>query len=109
MIEGGPHCFLPDGGPGTRIDEPTEKFKFWLYDYSGVKCHAPWFASMEERPATVLRAFAHQFDQGGTEALETESLWDVPEIQSAGGITALKLLGKPVEIVHEAKYRLFGA
>lgn len=83
--------------------------KRWDRGNAYLKGHASWFASMEERPATVLRAFAHQFGQGGTEALETESLWDVPEIQNAGGIMALKLLGKPVDIVHEAKYRLFGA
>ncbi|CAM5294014.1 hypothetical protein RLIN73S_02147 [Rhodanobacter lindaniclasticus] len=23
-------------GRGTRIDEPTQKYKFWLYDYTGV-------------------------------------------------------------------------
>jgi len=45
---------------------------------------------------------------GGTEALETPALWDVPEIIRAGGLAALKKWGKPSEVILQAKGRLFG-
>jgi type I restriction enzyme R subunit len=45
---------------------------------------------------------------GGTEALESDSLWQVPEISRAGGLAALKKLGKPAAVILEAKERLFG-
>jgi type I restriction enzyme, R subunit len=49
-----------------------------------------WFASMDPKTATVLRCFGNQFSVGGTEALETTALWDVPEIRMAGGMNALR-------------------
>jgi type I restriction enzyme R subunit len=67
-----------------------------------------WFDSIDPKTAAVLRAFGHQFTLGGTESLETQALWEVPEIKAAGGIKALMTLGKPLEIMKEAKGRLFG-
>lgn len=69
---------------------------------------APWFASVTQQAATVLRGIGHQFGSGGTDALESELLWEVPEIKRAGGLGALKELGKPAEVVRDAKTRLFG-
>ncbi|WP_449422639.1 hypothetical protein [Rhodanobacter lindaniclasticus] len=43
---------------------------------------------------SCLRGLGAQFAQGGTEALESESLFDVPEIAQAGGIKALRVLAK---------------
>lgn len=68
---------------------------------------APWFASVDSRAATVLRGIGHQFGAGGTEALESELLWDVPEIKQAGGLMALRVFGKPADVMREAKSRLF--
>ncbi len=68
----------------------------------------PWFAGVDDRAATVLRAFGHQFGAGGTEALESELLWEVPEIRRASGLAALRALGRPADVVREAKTRLFG-
>lgn len=73
-----------------------------------VSTNAAWFAGMAGKPAIVLKGLGAQFAQGGTEALESESLFDVPEIAQAGGIKALRVLGKPVEVMKEAKMRLFG-
>jgi transketolase len=73
-----------------------------------VDVNSSWFGSMEPRAATVLKGFGHQFAQGGTDALETAALWDVPEIREAGGLAALQKLGRPVDVVREAKGRLFG-
>nr|VFJ92352.1 MAG: type I restriction enzyme, R subunit [Candidatus Kentron sp. H]VFJ93320.1 MAG: type I restriction enzyme, R subunit [Candidatus Kentron sp. H]VFK00111.1 MAG: type I restriction enzyme, R subunit [Candidatus Kentron sp. H] len=67
-----------------------------------------WFERMDDKAAIVLKSFGHQFAQGGTETLESGSLWDVPEIKRAGGMDALRVLGKPVEVMREAKVRLFG-
>lgn len=69
----------------------------------------PWFAGMPVKPAAVLRGIGRQFGVGGTEALESPRLWDVPEIRDAGGFEALRLLGTPKEVMVEAKRRLFEA
>ena len=68
---------------------------------------APWFASVDSRAVIVLRGIGHQFGASGTDALESELLWDVPEIKQAGGLTALRVLGKPADVMREAKSRLF--
>jgi type I restriction enzyme R subunit len=70
--------------------------------------NAPWFASLDDKAAIVLRSLGQQFGAGGTEALESEQLWEVPEIRRAGGLVALKAFGRPVDVVREAKTRLFG-
>lgn len=68
-----------------------------------------WFGSMDLIAATVLRGLGNQFELGGTEALETPALWDVPEIKSVGGLDALRTLGSPAAVMMEAKGRLFAA
>ncbi len=67
-----------------------------------------WFDAMDEKASIVLQGLGHQFAQGGTDALETTALWQVPEIEGAGGIRALRSLGSPVDVMLEAKGRLFG-
>jgi type I restriction enzyme R subunit len=73
-----------------------------------LSAQAPWFASVDADAATVLRGIGHQFGADGTDALESEMLWDVPEIKRAGGLAALRRLGKPADVMREAKVRLFG-
>lgn len=73
-----------------------------------VDANAAWFAGMDDKPAIVLRALGEQFGKGGTEALESDSLFEVPQIAQAGGIRALHALGKPADVMREAKVRLFG-
>ena len=68
----------------------------------------PWFSGMDAKAASVLKGLGHQFAQGGTDALESASLWDVPEIRDAGGLNALRGLGAPAWVMQEAKARLFG-
>jgi len=107
-----------------EIDRMTD---FDLYDFFGhhgyharalkraersgqyIDLNKVWFDGMDPKAATVLKGFGRQFAQGGTDALETPALWGVPEIRMAGGLTALRRLGKPSDVVHEAKGRLFGA
>lgn len=108
------------------IREIDQMGEFDLYDFFGhhgyharalrrrdrgaqyVSTQAGWFSGMDAKPATVLRGLGNQFALGGTEALETPSLWDVPEIKLAGGLAALRMIGNPVQVMHEAKGRLFG-
>ena len=73
-----------------------------------IRRHQVWFDAMDEQAAIVLRGFGHQFALGGTEALETSALWDVPDIRRAGGLDALRRVGPPAQVMREAKGRLFG-
>jgi type I restriction enzyme R subunit len=106
-----------------EIDQMTD---FDLYDFFGhhgyharalkriergnlyISGNGGWFGGMDPKAATVLKGLGHQFAQGGTEALETPALWEVPEIKLAGGLAALKKIGQPVAVMYEAKGRLFG-
>lgn len=107
-----------------EIDQMTD---FDLYDFFGhhgyharalrrsergdlfISCHRPWFDGMDAKAAIVLKGLGHQFASGGTDALETPALWEVPEIKLAGGLDALRVLGKPTDVMRDAKGRLFGA
>ncbi|MBS0170645.1 MAG: DEAD/DEAH box helicase family protein [Nitrospira sp.] len=106
-----------------EIDQMTD---FDLYDFFGhhgyharalkrpdrgelfVSHNQSWFDAMAPKAATVLKGLGYQFAQGGTDALETPALWEVPEIKLAGGLDALRPLGKPTDVMREAKRRLFG-
>jgi len=50
-----------------------------------LKQNQTWFDTMPADAVIVLKGFGHQFGLGGTDALETSALWDVPEISLAGG------------------------
>lgn len=107
-----------------EIDQMTDYDIYDLFAHHGYRARAlkrperktvylednqPWFESMDAKAATVLRGLGHQFEVGGTEALETSALWDVPDIKVAGGFDALKTLGEPVAVMKDAKTRLFAA
>lgn len=68
-----------------------------------------WFEGLDANAATVLRGLGHQFEIGGTEALETPALWEVPEIKVAGGLDALRTIDTPAVVMKDAKERLFAA
>ena len=117
---------LGDNFSPETIREIDQMSDFDLYDFFGhhgyharafkrpergahyVGANVGWFAAMDEKSAIVLRGFGTQFALGGTEALETPALWDVPEIRLAGGLDALRVLGKPADVMQDAKMRLFG-
>lgn len=67
-----------------------------------------WFDDMDSKAVIVLKGLGRQFAQGGTDAVESSSLWEVPEIKMAGGLNALRIVGAPVQVMYEAKARLFG-
>lgn len=73
-----------------------------------LNANAAWFMGMDAKTAIVLKGLGHQFAQGGTDAVESNSLWAVPEIAQAGGLDALRVLGAPTQVMQDAKMRLFG-
>ncbi|PJE53686.1 DEAD/DEAH box helicase family protein [Marinomonas sp. BSi20584] len=117
---------LGDNFSPEVIREIDEMNDFDLYDFFGhhgyhtraltrpergehfINNNQNWFESMNDKTAIVLKGLGHQFAQGGTDALETPSLWEVPEIKLAGGLNTLRGLGAPVQVMREAKTRLFG-
>lgn len=70
--------------------------------------HEDWLDAMPEPARRVVLGVAHQFERDGTEGLENRELWNVPEIVKAGGLKALRPLGKAADVLRDAKSRLFG-
>lgn len=117
---------LGDNFSPEVIREMDQMTDFDLYDFFGhhgyharalrrpergdlfISTQKPWLDSMDARAAIVIKGLGHQFAAGGTDALETPALWEVPEIQLAGGLSALRVLGKPADVVRDAKGKLFG-
>lgn len=117
---------LDDNFSPDVIREIDQMAEFDLYDFFGhhgyraralrrpergglyVSGNQPWFDGMDPKAAIVLKGLGTQFAKGGTDALETLALWEVPEIKLAGGLDALSIVGDPAHILHEAKQRLFG-
>ena len=117
---------LGDNFSPEAIREIDQMNDFDLYDFFGhhgyharalkrpergelfISHNDDWFSGMDDKAAIVLKGLGHQFAQGGTDALESQNLWEVPEIKLAGGLNALRGLGAPAQVMHEAKARLFG-
>ncbi len=117
---------LDDNFSPDVIREIHQMAEFDLYDFFGhhgyraralrrpergeiyMSGNQPWFDGMDAKAAIVLKGLGTQFANGGTEALETRALWEVPEIKLAGGLDALRTVGKPMQVINEAKGRLFG-
>lgn len=68
-----------------------------------------WLNAMPSTTRGVILGIAGQFERSGTEALENTSIWHVPAIQNAGGLAALRALGKPTTALRDTKTRLFSA
>ncbi len=71
--------------------------------------HGDWLKQMPQRTAATVRALAAQFVKAGTDGLENPQVFQTPEVVQAGGLAALKAVGKPVEILRETKARMFAA
>jgi type I restriction enzyme R subunit len=70
---------------------------------------AEWLKDMPVKTAETLRALALQFGRAGTEVLENLHIFETPEVKRAGGLDALRALGRPADILRETKVRLFAA
>jgi hypothetical protein len=56
---------------------------------------------------TMAQAMAGQFGASGIEGLENRRLFETPAVESAGGVQALQMAGKPAEVMQETRRRLF--
>lgn len=68
-----------------------------------------WLDGFPKQGAATIRAIASQFGRGGTEGIENPNIFQTPEVKAAGGLAALKGIGKPVDLLHETKVRMFAA
>lgn len=66
-----------------------------------------WLLQLPPPAAKVIRAIARQFERAGTDALETQELWNAGEVRAARGLTALKLGGDPGALLRRTKECLF--
>lgn len=64
---------------------------------------------MPGQSAGAVKALAAQFAKAGTEGLENPQVFQTPEVVRAGGLAALKLLGRPADVLRETKVRMFAA
>jgi len=71
--------------------------------------HADWLATMPDQAAATVKAIAAQFARAGTDGLENREVFQTPEVIRAGGLKALKLVGKPADVLRETKERMFAA
>lgn len=71
--------------------------------------HTTWLNNIDPAAAATIRALASQFAIGGTKELESQYIWQVPQVRQAGGVQSLKSLGKPVEVLRDTKARMFAA
>src|SRR4030042_4994666 len=85
--------------PRTRV-ERVEAFS-----YKNEK----WLSGLPEAASATLKAMAAQFARAGTDGLENPHIFQTPEVVRAGGLSALKFLGKPAEVLRETKKRMFVA
>ncbi len=70
---------------------------------------ASWLDTMPPASANVVVQLVHLFGMEGIDSLESTNLWQVPSVAKAGGLPALKLMGKPIDILTETKSRLLAA
>jgi len=85
--------------PRTRL-ERAEAFTYK---------NASWLASLPAATTATLRALASQFARAGTDALENPRIFQTPDVARVGGLAALKALGKPSEILHTTKEKMFSS
>ena len=69
-----------------------------------------WLQALPDAAESVLKAIAGQFERGGIEELETESVFDEQTVVGAGGFDALlQAKEQPQELIQETKIRILAA
>jgi type I restriction enzyme R subunit len=71
--------------------------------------HADWLNALPAHAAATLRALTDQFARAGTDGLENLLVFQMSEVVAAGGLNALRALGKPADVLRETKERMFAA
>ncbi|NOX56629.1 MAG: DEAD/DEAH box helicase family protein, partial [Planctomycetes bacterium] len=94
---------LAELGWGMNPRTRTERVLAFSYK------HEDWLNALPAGARATIRAIAGQFERGGTEELENPQIFQTPEVRAAGGLDALRQAGKPSELLHETKLRMFAA
>ncbi len=68
-----------------------------------------WIIHLPPPATKVLRAIVRQFERAGTDSLETNELWQTPDIRSLNGLKALREGGDPAELMRKLKETIFAA
>jgi len=71
--------------------------------------HDDWLRGLPADAAATVKALASQFARAGIDGLENREVFQTPEVVAAGGLAALKVVGKPADVLHETKERMFQA
>lgn len=120
---------LPDGGRSASLVQNLEEMTDYdLYDVlaelgyglaSKTRVeraaafeykHATWLATLPAPTRETLVALTGQFEQAGTEGLENPHIFELSAVKRAGGLAALKALGRPAgAVLLETKERLFAS
>lgn len=119
---------LPDGGRSAYVVRDLDEMnEFDLYDVladlgyglapktrverSGAFAYKneAWLGGLPDDAAKVIRALAGQFAKAGIEGIENPAVFQTPEVRTAGGLSALKAMGKPADVLMETKTRMFTA
>lgn len=85
--------------PRTR-DDRAERFRV---------DHAEWLAPMPPDTRATVLALVGAFKLGGTEELENSGVLQTPAVRRAGGLAALARLDAPMQVLRQARERLFAA
>ena len=97
------HDVLAELGYGLNPRTRGERAQAFTYK------HQSWLSSLPAPSRGTLEALAAQFARAGTEGLENPQVFQMPDVVRAGGLTALRALGRPAEVLRETKERLFAA
>jgi type I restriction enzyme R subunit len=119
---------LPDGGRSAFLVRALEEMtEYDLYDVLAelgyglaprtregraeafLHKHADWLSTLPRGATATLKALAEQFARAGTDGLENPQVFQTPGIVRAGGLAALKVIGKPADVLRETKERMFAA
>jgi len=94
---------LAELGYGLNPRTRPERADAFTYKHEG------WLSKLPAPTAATLKALAAQFARAGTDGLENPEVFQTPEVQKAGGMAALKALGKPADVLQQTKERMFAA
>jgi type I restriction enzyme R subunit len=94
---------LADLGYGMAPRTRVERADSFAYK------HQEWLAKLPERASETLKAIAGQFAEGGTDGLENPQVFQTPAVVRAGGLSALRVIGRPAAVLRETKERMFAA
>jgi type I restriction enzyme, R subunit len=94
---------LGELGYGMAPRKRTERADAFTYK------HATWLSSLPAPATATLKALTVQFARTGTDGLENPQIFRTPEVARAGGLAALKVLGKPADILNQTKEKIFTA